>query len=166
MAVGAGGAASIEFTAIPQTYTDLVLLVSARRGSSSDTLFLRINGDAISSTTSKILEGNGVSAAGSSSTSNTYVRFGSITSAASANTFSSGLAYIPNYTGSANKTVSMDYVMENNGTTAYQTIVAGRFPVTAAITSLLISNTSSSIAQYSTAYLYGILKGSGGATVS
>jgi hypothetical protein len=164
--VGSGGAASIQFAAIPQTYTDLVLLVSVRSGSSGDTLFLRINGDALSSTTSKILEGNGATATGSSSTSNTFVRFGTITSGASANTFSSGSAYLPNYTGSANKTVSVDYVMENNGTTAYQTIVAGTFPVTGAITSLLVSNTSSSIAQYSTAYLYGILKGSGGATVS
>jgi hypothetical protein len=164
--VGAGGATSIQFTSIPQTYTDLVLLVSVRSGSSSDTLFIRINGDAVSSTTSKILEGNGSTATGSSSTSDTFVRFGTITSAASANTFSNGLAYIPNYTGSANKTVSVDYVMENNGTTAYQTIVGGAFPVTAAITSLSVSNTAASLAQYSTAYLYGILKGSGGATVS
>jgi hypothetical protein len=164
--VGSGGATSMQFNSIPQTYTDLVLLVSVRSGSSGDTLFLRINNDTLSSTTSKILEGNGATASGSSSTSNTFVRFGSITSAASANTFSSGSAYLPNYTGSANKTVSVDYVMENNGTTGYQTIVSGVFPVTAAITALTISNTSSSLAEFSTAYLYGILKGSGGATVS
>lgn len=164
--VGAGGATSIQFSSIPQTYTDLVLLVSVRSGSSADTLFLRINGST-SSTTSRILQGDGSSVAGSSNTSDTYVRFGTITSGATASTFSSGLAYLPNYTGSANKTVSVDYVSENNNdTVAYQTIVGGTFPITAAITSLLISNTGSSIAQYSTAYLYGILKGSGGATVS
>lgn len=163
--VGAGGATSIQFSSIPQTYTDLVLLISVRSGSSNDTLFLRINGNTLA-TTSRILEGNGSSATGNSSTTNTFVRFGTITSGATASTFSSGLAYLPNYTGSANKTVSVDYVSENNDTTAYQTIVGGTFPITAAITSLLISNTGSSIAQYSTAYLYGILKGSGGATVS
>lgn len=163
--VGAGGTANITFSSIPQTYTDLYLLVNIRSGSNNDVLFMRINGDT-SATTSMIIEGNGSSAAANSSTTNTFVRFGTITSAASASTFSSGMAYLPNYTGSAQKTVSSDYVSENNGTTAYQTIVAGRFPITAAITSLLISNTGSSLAEHSTASLYGILKGSGGATVS
>lgn len=163
--VGTGGATSIQFSSIPQTYTDLVLFVSVRSGSSNDTLFLRLNGNT-SSTISKILEGNGSTVSGNSSTSNTFVRFGTITSGASSSSFSTGSAYLANYTASANKTVSVDYVSENNSTTAYQTIVAGTFPVTDAITSILVSNTASSIAQHSTAYLYGILKGSGGATVS
>jgi len=163
--VGAGGATSIQFTSIPQTYTDLVVLVSVRSGSSNDVLFLRINGST-AATNSKILEGNGSTASANSSTTNTFVRFGTITSAASSNSFSNGAAYLPNYTGAATKTVSIDYVSENNGTTAYQTLVGGSFPITDAITSLLVSNTGSSIAQHSTAYLYGILKGSGGATVS
>lgn len=163
--VGAGGATSIQFTSIPQTYTDLVLLVSVRSGSSNDILFLRINGST-AATNSRILEGNGATATANSSTTNSFVRFGTITSGASANSFSNGAAYLPNYTGAATKLVSIDYVSENNGTTAYQTLVGGSFPITDAITSLLVSNTGSSIAQYSTAYLYGILKGSGGATAS
>lgn len=163
--VGAGGAANITISSIPQTYTDLLLVVSVRSGSSNDVLFVRINGDT-SATTSMILEGNGSTQAPNTSTTNTFVRFGTITNGATASTFSNGSAYFPNYTDSAQKTVSVDYVSENNATTAYQTIVAGKFPITAAITSLLISNTAGSLAEYSTAYLYGILKGSGGATVS
>jgi hypothetical protein len=163
--VGSGGATNITFSSIPQTYTDLTLAISIRSGSSNDVLFMRINGDT-SATNSMIVEGNGSSVSPNSSTTNTFVRFGTITSGASASTFSSGLAYFPNYTGSALKTVGVDYVSENNATTAYQTLVGGRFPITAAITSLLISNTGSSLAEFSTAYLYGTLKGSGGATVS
>jgi len=163
--VGAGGAASISFSSIPQTYTDLTLAISIRSGSSNDVLYVRINGDT-SATTTMILEGNGASVTPNTSTTNTFVRFGTITSAASASSFSNGLAYFPNYTGSAQKTVSVDYVSENNGSTAYQTIVAGKFPVTAAITSILVTNTGGSLAEFSTAYLYGTLKGSGGATVS
>lgn len=163
--VGTGGAANITFSSIPQTYTDLTLVINIRSGSNNDTLFMRINGDT-SATVSRIIEGNGASVSSSNSTTNTFVRFGTITSAASASSFSSGQAFFPNYTGSALKTVTTDYVSENAATTAYQTMVAGRFPLTAAITSLLISNTGSSLAEFSTAYLYGTLKGSGGATAA
>lgn len=163
--VGSGGASSITFTSIPSTYTDLVLMVNPRSGSSNDILFLRVNGST-SATTSRYMEGNSSSVSTGSSTSNTFVRFGTITSGASANSFSVATAHLPNYTGSSNKMVSIDYVSENNATTAYQTIVAGTYPITDAITSLTISNTGGSLAEYSTASLYGILKGSGGATVS
>jgi hypothetical protein len=74
--------------------------------------------------------------------------------------------YVPNYAGSANKIVSVDAVNENNATTAYQRITGGLWPVTSAITNIIISNNGASISQYSTAYLYGTLKGSGGASVS
>lgn len=163
--VGAGGASSITFTSIPATYTDLWLMVNVRSGSNNDTLFLRVNGST-ASTTSAYMEGNGASVSSGSSTTNTFVRFGTITSAASADTFSSARAYLPNYTSSANKTVTTDYVSENNNTTAYQTLVAGVFPITDAITSLTISNTGGSLAAYSSASLYGVKNGSGGATVS
>lgn len=163
--VGAGGAANIQFTSIPGTYTDLVLLVSVRSGVSNDTLFLRVNGST-AATESRFLEGNGASVSTNFSTTNTFVRFGTITSGASASSFSSASVYLPNYTGSAQKTIGTDYVSENAGTTAYQTLVAGKFPITAAITSLLISNTGGSLAQYSSAYLYGITKGTGGATAA
>ena len=44
--VGAGGAASIDFTSIPGTYTDLLVLISARSTRSTDyrdELFIRFN---------------------------------------------------------------------------------------------------------------------------
>jgi hypothetical protein len=42
--VGSGGAANIEFTSIPQTYTDLLYKISGRLSVDSASAFLRYNG--------------------------------------------------------------------------------------------------------------------------
>lgn len=164
--VGAGGAATILFTSIPQTFTDLVITYSGRSTSANTlaTLGMGFNGATSGFTNRRLLgSGSGVS---SSVTGTGSIELG-ITPAANstANTFSNIVGYIPNYTGSTNKSVSADSVEEENTTTAYQTITASLWSNTAAITSitLTVDNTH---AQYTTASLYGILKGSGGATVA
>lgn len=164
--VGAGGATNIDFSSIPGIYTDLVLVISARSGSAGDTLWMRFNNDSSTVCTDRWVVGDGATASSSSSGGNAFLRLGTITSGDTANTFNSFQVVIPNYAGSTNKTVSTDAVNENNATTSYQRITAGIWPVTSAITRITISNNGSSISQYSTAYLYGTLKGSGGATVS
>jgi len=73
-----------------------------------------------------------------------------------ANTFASAEIYIPNYTSSNYKSLSVDFVGENNATTSYQYFTAGLFSNTSAITSLVIDGTDNFV-QYSTATLYGIL---------
>ena len=85
---------------------------------------------------------------------------------ATSNTFGNTSVYIPNYAGSTNKSVSSDAVTENNATTASQQILASIWNNTSAITSIFVSDTGSNLVQNSTASLYGILRGSGGATVS
>lgn len=165
--VGSGGATQIEFASVPSTYTDLLVLISARSGSAGDTLWMRFNSDESNGCNTRWLVGDGSSVTNSSSIgSNSFIRLGTITSGDTASTFNNFQVYIPNYAGSAQKSVSVDAVNENNGTTAYQRITAGLWPVTTAISNIKISNNGASISQYSTAYLYGILKGSGGATVS
>jgi hypothetical protein len=79
-------------------------------------------------------------------------------STSTVNTFSSVSLYIPNYTSSDYKSYSVDKVSEQNGTTAYAELIAGLWSQTAAITSLKFISASASVdlAQYSTAYLYGI----------
>jgi hypothetical protein len=158
-------AASIEFTSIPQGFTDLVLLVSARSSRSSDNDNMNFQFNNITSAyTSRRLYGNGSSAFSGSDTS---IYFDAPAATSTANTYGNALIYIPNYTGSTNKSVSVDGVTEQNATLAYQTIMAGLWSNTAAITSIkLLSLTSSNYTIGSTASLYGVLKGSGGATVS
>ena len=153
--VGSGGAANITFSSIPQGYTDLKLVITARNATASLTgMYISFNGST-ASFTNKYLEANGASASSGSISRYIGVENGG---SATANTFSNGEVYIPNYAGSTNKSFSADNVSENNGTTAYADFNAGLWSNTAAITSLgLEIFTGQNFAQYSTATLYGIL---------
>ena len=156
--VGAGGAASIEFTNIPQTYTDLYLVFSIRtnRSSNQDTVGLNINGVSTNRTYRR-LRGSG-SAASSASGSTTELGFIDGNTATS-NTFGNGSMHIPNYTASQNKVISADSVDENNATAANQAIYGGLWSSTDAITSLeLVSLLGTGLLQYSSASLYGVSK--------
>jgi hypothetical protein len=154
--VGSGGAANIEFTSIPNTYTDLCLKLSGRSNRSQTTEYLSINlNSSASNFTGKYLEGTGASVY--SGTDNTgYI--GSIPAAtATSSTFGSFEIYIPNYAGSNYKSISSDSVSENNNSLAYSDLIAVLWSQTAAITSVkLVTNNASNFVQYSTAYLYGI----------
>jgi hypothetical protein len=167
--VGAGGVASIDFTGIPQTGTDLVLVVSARTGyaGTGDNLVARFNGDSASNYTYRWLYGNGSSAGSGTGAISGILGIVASGSTATASTFGNASIYIPNYTGSTNKSASCDAVNENNAASATQFINAGIWNNTSAITSIsLVSTTSSTIQQYSVASLYTVTKGSGFATVS
>jgi len=166
--VGAGGAANIDFTSIPGTYTDLMIVLSGRssRADTNDEVIVRFNG----STTGysyKELQGNGSSATSFGNTNNGIYRGAVPAANYTSNTFSNNQIYIPNYAGSTAKSVSEDTTAENNGTGTRMTIIAGLWSGTAAITQVTLTPEVASFVQYSTATLYGILKGSsGGVTVS
>ena len=159
----ASAQASITFSDIPQTYTDLYLVFSLR-GSAADSarsLFLSINSSA-SNFTGRYLQGLG-SGSGISGTLARYI--GAIPAAGSTSlTFGNGAVYFPNYTASVNKSFSADTVSENNATLALQELNAGLWSQTTAISSLSIANDSGNLVQYSSATLYGILAGSDGTT--
>ena len=167
--VGAGGSTSMTFTSIPQTYTDLTLAVCARSlgGGANATLYLEFNADVSVFYNGRSFFGTGASVFSGTDTSLVQINLGRHSgSSSTANTFGSTNVLIPNYTGSANKTMSFDSVSENNASDAFQWFGAGRFPKTTAVTSLRLFDNGGGFAQHSTAYLYGTLKGSGGATVS
>ena len=165
--VGSGGASSIEFTAIPATYTDLYLVVSARSQYSGwADAYLRFNASGGTAYATKKLAGTGSSIENLNSTGAGDFPIWSVGgSNTTSNTFSNVGFYIPNYAGSTNKSVSADGVSENNGTEARLTIGSGLWASTNAITQILLF-VAVGWTQYSTASLYGITKGSGGATVS
>ena len=103
--------------------------------------------------------------AGSYTITDNFV-FDTIGNTATANTFNSTTFYIPNYAGSTNKSFSFDQVNENNTTAANQVLGSVLWSNTAAITSISLTSPGYNFVQYSTASLYGITKGSGGATVA
>lgn len=154
--VGSGGAASIEFTSIPQTYTDLLLLYSGRstRAEGGDDLYIRFNGLS-TNLSSRALYGTGSAAASFSDASVAYVGYFT-GDTATASVFSSGSIYIPNYTSSVAKSISGDAVSENNGTAATQLFGAGLWNATAAITQINIYALNGNWKQHSSASLYGI----------
>jgi len=161
--VGSGGAASISFTSIPQTYTDLFVVLtgrSARVSPTTDDVVFQLNSDATNQST-RWLWGSG---SGVVTATDTQPLIGEYpTSTYTANTFGSYQVYIPNYTSSNPKSFSAEGVGENNATAAYQVIAAGLYNSTDAITSILIKTGSgSSLVQYSSASLYGIKHGSSG----
>jgi hypothetical protein len=161
--VGSGGASSISFSSIPQTYTDLKIVYSLRCTTANVNSNISFNGST-SNVSWKQLYGNGASVG---SNSGTTVYLGPVMSASTdtANTFGSSEIYIPNYISANNKSFSIDGVTENNSATAYQTMWAGLWSNTAAITSVSVApSDGGNFAQYSTATLYGILNGSPYAT--
>jgi hypothetical protein len=157
--VGAAGASSVTFSGIPQTgYTDLVIKHSTRESgtNTADSIYMRFNGSSTGYTNIQ-LRGNGSSTASYSGTDS----LGGLTEGTTytANTFASTDIYIPNYTSSNYKSISVDTVVENNGTQAYAEMQAVLWSNTAAITSIAFTNGSSlNWAPYTTFYLYGVAK--------
>jgi hypothetical protein len=158
--VGAAGAASITFSSIPQTYTDLKLVLSLRSNSTGSTwgdATIQFNGNTTATASKRSLFGTGSSVASDNATTTngriTVTWFSSSTSTAS--TFGNGDIYIPNYTSSSNKSLSADSVSENNATAALIIPTAGLYQIASAITSITLTSNSTFL-QYSSAYLYGI----------
>lgn len=155
--VGSGGAANIDFSSIPSTYTDLCLKLSARSASTSGANWhwVKILVNNQSTTYSyKQLFGNG-SSAGSGGGTGALAAYATDTNATS-NTFSNSETYFPSYAGSTAKSYSNDAVTENNGTSALASFFTTLYTGTAAINQLTLSLETGNFAQYSTAVLYGI----------
>jgi hypothetical protein len=160
-----GSPADISLTSIPQTYTDLQILISAvpRTTASPNALGLGFNGYSSTSNAIRALRASGSGVSSFTDTSPIAGDLQQIT-----NTYNSITVYIPNYTTSGVKSFSSDSVTENNSTTAWLSIRAGAFTNAAAITSIQFGDFSAGggLGVGSQVWLYGILKGSGGATVS
>ena len=153
-------AASVDFTNIPQSgYTDLKIVVSGRINAAAVDahMYLTFNNNASNAYSFKFLRGNGAAASSYAETNETSLNLYATVdgNSATSNTFSNAEIYIPNYTSSNYKSLSVDAVQENNATTAYQHFYAGIWNNTAAITSVKLTGSASWL-QYSTFSLYGL----------
>jgi hypothetical protein len=154
-------AASVTFSSIPATYTDLVLRASVRTdGSNFTSLFgMTLNADATALYSVTVLQGDGTSATSLAATAGTYLRaYNYVGASATANTFSNVEFYIPNYTSTTSKPISSFGVSETNSATdAKMQAVAGLYRNTTAITSLTLDvKFASNFVSGSSFYLYGI----------
>jgi hypothetical protein len=150
-------AATVTFSSIASTYTDLVLVCSARtvRAATSDNIIVRFNSDssAIYSATALFADGNGSGSA--RSTGDTSCFWAYIPAASqTAGIFGTSIMNIMNY---SNTTTYKTAISRSNNTNAQIETTANFYRSTSAISTLTISSgTASNIAVGSTFTLYGI----------
>jgi hypothetical protein len=149
--------AIVTFTIIPQTFTDLKLVYSARTNEVTAAAIGYISfNNSSSNFTNTSIQGSGSGTPASFS----IARFAAYAPGTTntANTFSNGEIYIPNYTVLQPHSFSGDASVENNGTEGYNDMFANLWsPSTAAeINRIDLATTASDWLQYSSFYLYGI----------
>jgi hypothetical protein len=148
--------ASVTFTSIPSTYTDLLLKASARSNKAGQVYeIIRLNFNGVTTNqSSRWIEGSG-----SGTSIGTSTRIDSFTNGdgATSNTFGNTEFYIPNYTGSNYKSITSDGVNETNATFALAGLFAGLWSDTSAITQIEVKpQDGSAWLSGSSFYLYGI----------
>lgn len=159
--VGSGGAASMIFTSIPSTFTDLCLVTSARSnvaGTYGTGFYLEFNESAGTAYNTRAIEGYSTSAGSYTTSSAGFINLGAVVGTSqTANAFNSTKVYISNYAGSNNKSISIDNVQGNNSLTAWNNnLSAGLWSNNAAINQIKLTANTGNFVQHSTARLYGI----------
>ena len=153
-------AASVTFSAIPSTYTDLVVRASVRSDAAAtvkETEML-FNADSATNYSIRSVLGTGSATASQGYANMDYAYTYKIAAASStSNVFASLEIYIPSYTVSQNKPFSVTNMNENNTTGVEFTAAAALlWRNTAAITSVLLRSRDSNFVSGSSFYLYGI----------
>ena len=147
-------AASVTFSSIPSTYTDLVLVMDFSITTANDSVYLRLNSDSGTNYSNTTLSGNGSTAySGRDSSSSSGIRLSAYNTAQGASTRQVNITQFQNYANTTtNKTVLNRY-SSVGGTEA----IVGLWRSTSAITSILLRFYSSqNFESGSTFTLYGI----------
>ena len=159
--VGSGGASSVSFSSIPQTYTHLQIRAIIRNTSTNDysTQFYFNSDNSISSYTQHRLRGDGSSATAYGTGTGTAI--GSVYECAplsnqTSNAFGTFILDILDYTNTNKyKTTRSLSGFDVNGTGKIN-LGSSLWVSTSAITSITIKEAADNIAQYSSFALYGI----------
>jgi len=153
--------ASVTFSSIPATYTDLVLRTSTRTdrtGIAVSDLRIQLNGSSSLVYSWRVLNGGFGSAGANGNDSQAYWQSDySPTAAATSNTFGSSEVYLPNYLSSTTKPSTSFGVAENmSASDSYRSTYASLADITAAISSITITASVYNFVSGSSFYLYGI----------
>jgi hypothetical protein len=144
-------AASVTFSSIPATYTDLVVVVVGSITSGNENFLVQFNSDTASNYSDTSIGGNGTTAISNRETSNTAIRcnsYGSITTNLSQYNIS-----IMNY---ANTTTYKTTLSRGNNTGTGTSANVGLWRSTAAINAVKLLPSASTFTSGSTFTLYGI----------
>ena len=159
--VGSGGAANVEFTSIPGTYTHLQIRGIARSleaNTGLDVPYVRFNSDSGSNYSWHQLFGSGSSASADAGTSTSFMRGGLITlNSEPANIFGSLIIDILDYANTNKyKTIRSLSGGEYNNTRGGIGLFSGSWRNTNAVTTITLQPSGANFAQYSQFALYGI----------
>lgn len=149
--------ASVTFSAIPNTYTDLVIKASIRNSSGGTAATaVTFNGQASGYSVTR-LRANGTTASSGRTTGATFLYYGINDSTYTSNVFNSWEMYLPNYLSTTSKPSSVIQATENNSIADfYIDLDAGLSNITSAITSITITANGNTWVAGSSFYLYGI----------
>ena len=155
--------ATVTFSSIPGSYTDLVLKLTSRTNrasASSDNLGIKFNSATTNYTDTNLFRNQGGSAVSNRQNNNdlTFQYLGvSPAALATASTFSSAEIYIPSYAAALIKQSSTSTTFENNdATVATVGAHANLYNSASAITSITVLSSQGSFLAGSSFYLYGI----------
>jgi hypothetical protein len=147
-------AASVTFSSIPQTYTDLVVAcnVSGSRATFGGDFLAKFNGDTGLNYSNTILRGNGSAASSSRDTNGGDINYGGMSPTGN---FAPTIIHIMNYANTSTYKTSLARTNDAGQSTA---VCVGLWRSTAAITSILFYPGSAYVWKSgSTFNLYGIL---------
>lgn len=147
-------ATNYEFTSIPGTYTDLLLVASVRVTTTGYSDYIQFNGDTGNNYSVTILAGNGTSAVSTrySTFSTPYINWYGVAPSA-ANTFNVCNIHIMNY---SNTTTNKTFISRSNEAGTGTDAIVGLWRSTSAITSLKYIQGQNTLASGTTLTLYGI----------
>ncbi len=159
--IGSGGASTITFSSIPQTYTHLQIRGIARENSGAGTsindLLVRFNSDSGANYRYHYIRGNGTAASAGTAGSQTYAwALGTAQAGSTSNTFTGNVCDILDYTNTNKYTTTRSLAGTDLNGSGIVDFISNLWLNTAAITSITITTGGNNFAEYSSFALYGI----------
>lgn len=148
----ASSAASVTFSSIAGTYTDLVIITNGGSSTSAD-LHMQFNGDTATNYSRTVLTGNGTTASSSRQTSVNYIR---VDNEGILNTAFPNQNAIINVMNYSNATTYKTVLARANNAATGVDVAVGLWRSTAAITSIVLFPNVGTFTNGTTLTLYGI----------
>ena len=144
-------AASVTFSSIAGTYTDLVLITNPSSTTDPQSIYIQFNSDTGTNYSRTVVYGDGSTAASSRDGTYNYIRMGYNTGGQTAN-----ITQIQNYSNATTYKSTLSRSNTVGGSAGYVYASVGLWRSTSAITTLLVGVDSGTFATGSTFTLYGI----------
>jgi len=150
-------AASVTFSSIPSTYTDLVLISTVTTTSGNQTIYANVNSDSATNYSWTRLSGDGSTASSGALSSYTKAFLGGYSTGTSATIPTTSIAHFMNYANTTTyKTILMRYAGARTSDGEVNAAV-NLWRSTSAITTINVSCGATTFVSGSTFSLYGIL---------